>query len=172
MPMGGYRGMSLAILRLTQVDGQETTTVQDPYIQAGFYSDGPLGTPAYKNEPIHVIAVPRKSRYPLMRWMLLEASRLHIGAILHTERFTVMIADGQLADAKLVGPTGGEIFFVTINVQSALNVAGGGSWYLLQRSGVTTEPDDEGIVDDLENLRGRKLAGRAAKWVWDKYSPF
>ena len=161
--------MSLAIFRITQVDGQDTTTVQDPYIQVGYYSHGVLGTRGYNNEPIHLVAVPRKSGYPYMRWLVLGTSRLHIGAVLHTERFDVMIATGQLVDFNAIGPAGAQVYSASINVQKAMSIAGGGMWYQLQRSQVTKDPDDEGVVDDILHQRVRKLAGRGARWIWNKF---
>jgi hypothetical protein len=162
--------MPMAIFRITQVDGQDTDVGPDPYIQMGFYSHGLVGTSRYANEPVHLIAAARRSGYPGMRWMLLEASRLRIGAVLHTESYDFMIASGQLVNFKVIGSVGMQVLNATINVQSATSVTGGSSWHALQRYQVTREADkDEGIVDDVRNLRGRKLAGRIGGWVWDQF---
>jgi hypothetical protein len=162
--------LPLAIFRISQVDGQDTGPLQDPYIHVGYSSQDRVGTSAYANEPVHLIAARRRNGYPFMRWMLLETSRLRLGAILHTERSDFMIASGHLVGTRVISPAEAQILTVTVNVQSAVSVGGGGMWNVLQRQHVTSEGrDDEELVDDLRHLRGRKVAVRAAKWAWDRF---
>jgi hypothetical protein len=161
--------MSLAFFRITQVDGQATSTGPDPFIDVGYYSNGQVGTARYANEPVHLIAAPRKNGYPGMRWIMLETSRLRIGAILHTETFDLMITSGQLVHCKVVDPGGVRLYTVSINVQGATSAAGGSLWYALDRAQVTREADDPGLLSDLWHMRGRKLARRAGSWLWDQF---
>ena len=161
--------MPLAIFRITKVAGTISSLAEDPFIQVNYFSAGKVGTPQYRNEAIHVLAAPRRSGYPGMRWLLLVTSQLQISAILHTEHYDLLLENGQLTDFKTFGPAGMHIFTVSINVHTAGSVTGGAMWFALQQSQVTREPDEEGITDDLLALRGRKLAGRVAGWVWDKF---
>ena len=162
--------MPLSIFRISKVEERETTSAEDPYIHLGYYSNGSVGTSRYANEPVYLVAAERSNGYPGMRWMLLVASRQRIAAAFHTEQFD-FYAIGRLTDYKAVGPAGMRIFTVTMNVEAANRADGGITWKVLQQAQVTqeAEPEEDGLLKDIWNLRGRKLVRRGAGWLWDQF---
>jgi hypothetical protein len=161
--------VALAIFRVIQIAGKDTSLAEDPFIDCGFYSSGPVGAANYKNEPVHLIVIPRRSGYPGQRWVQLQAAKVHIEAVLHTETYDFFVLDGQIADFKVTGPTGAHLLDVTLSVQSASTVPGGSSWRVLNASKATQdEEEDPGLASDIWNRRGKKLARRAGSWLWNK----
>jgi hypothetical protein len=153
---------SLAFLRVTQVNGKDTSDDQDPYLTAGFYSQGRIGTSGYANEPIHFLAPPYNYYYPGMRWAALHGSKTPISIALFTEQYN-LFATGRIADLKLTGGGGVSIYHMTMNVDRSSSLAGGMTWRLLS----SEKPDDSLTFEDFTKLRGRKIARKGAAKIWE-----
>ena len=163
--------MSLAYFRITQEEGQDTLLTADPYIEVQFASNGKVGTPQYKNEPIHLLVAAPTNGYPGMRWLGLASGQRRIAVSMHTAQWD-FYARGKLTDFK--GSAAGlvQIFRATLIVEIATQATGGVIWRVLEEAGKPKEEEDPGIVDDVLHTRGKKLAKRAGSWIWGKIKPW
>jgi hypothetical protein len=162
--------MSSAIFRITQEAGVDTQLGTDPFIDSSFFSEGRIGTSAYNNEPVFIIAGRRSDGYPEARWKLLYAKKQQIGFVLFTEKFS-FYGTGNVAEVR---DFGNGIFMLKIVVASAVTSIGGGPFTMMQRNGVGRDTsgnsDDDSITfSDVTKMRGMKIGKWALKKAWDHF---